>query len=138
MGKAIELIGAAQASELRTALRECSDEIADVVLSELEDIAAGVAEDARARVPHRSGAARASYKARGTAVVFGDGVPYVPWLEFGGSVGRKGPDGRGTVKRPMVKGGRYVYPAINASLADIEKRVDDLISQITGGYLEVE
>lgn len=129
----VELIGAAQAAELSYALRSVSDEVADVVASELEDIAKAVAADARKRVPHRTGRAQASYRANGSAIVFGDGVPYVPWLEFGGSVGRKG-----SVKRPYVREGRYVYPAINANLADIEARVDDLIAQMTAGYLEVE
>jgi hypothetical protein len=129
----VELVGAAQMAELKYALRSVSDEVADVVLSELEDIAKGVAADARKRVPYRSGRAQQSYKAQGSAIVFGDGVPYVPWLEFGGAVGRKG-----SVKRPYVREGRYVYPAINAAMADIEARVGDLIAQMTAGYLEVE
>jgi hypothetical protein len=129
----IQLIGAAQAAELRAALRNVSDDIGDLVMSELEDIAKGVAADARARVPHRTGRAARSYQSKGAAVSFGDGVPYVPWLEFGGDVGRKG-----SVRRRHVKGGRYVYPAINEHLADIEKRVDALISDATNGYLEVD
>lgn len=133
MGRPIELIGAAQAAELAYALREVSDEIADVVHAELEDIAKGVAADARARVPRRTGRAQASYKAVGSALSIGDGVPYVPWLEFGGKVGR----GEGS-RRPYIKGGRYLYPAINANLVDIEKRVDDLIAQMTAGYLVVD
>lgn len=126
-------IKAAQASELRTALREVSDEIADLVHSELEDIARTVAASARSKVPHRSGAAQSSYRAVGAAVSWGEGVPYVPWLEFGGKVGRKD-----SVKRPFVRKGRYVYPAIAEQMADIEKRVDDLIAAMTHGYLVVE
>jgi hypothetical protein len=129
----VELVGAAQMAELKYALRSVSDEVADVVLSELEDIAKGVAADARKRVPHRTGRAQASYRASGAAVVFGDGVSYVPWLEFGGAVGRKG-----SVTRPYIREGRYVYPAITAAMADIEARFDDLIAQMTAGYLEVE
>lgn len=134
MGKAAELVGAAQAAELRAALRDCSDDIADLVSSELEDIAKDVASDARGRVPQVTGAAAGSYRPRGTGVIFGGvDVPYVPWLEFGGAVGRKK-----AVIRPKVKGGRYLYPAIAENLADIEKRVDDLIGIATGGYLEVD
>lgn len=129
----MKLVGAAQAAELSYALRSVSDEVADVVMSELEDIAKAVAADARKRVPHRTGRAQASYRAQGTAVVFGDGVPYVPWLEFGGKVGRKD-----SVTRPHVRGGRYAYPALAANMAEVEKRVDDLIAAMTGGYLEVE
>ena len=126
-------IKAGQASELQTALRDVSDEIGDLVLSELEDIAKAVASDARARVPHRSGRAQASYRSSGAAVLWGDGVPYVPWLEFGGKVGRKD-----SVSRPYTRKGRYVYPAIAERMAEIEERVDDLISQLTAGFLEVE
>lgn len=133
MGKSVELVGAAQMSELRTALRQVSTDVEDVVASELERIAQGVAADARARVPRRSGAAQASYRARGTAVTFGDGVPYVPWLEFGGRVGRKK-----SVARPFIRAGRYAYPAINENLKDIEAQIDDLITGMTHGYLEVE
>lgn len=128
------LIGAAQASELRTALRNVSDDIADLVMSELEDIARGVAADASRLVPHRSGRAAASYRARGSAVEFGgEAAPYVPWLEFGGKVGRKD-----SVARPFVKRGRYLYPVMARDLADIEKRVDALIGQAAAGYLEVD
>ena len=126
-------VKAAQASELRTALREVSDEVGDLVQSLMEDIAKEVAADARSRVPTRTGTAAASYRASGETISFGTGVPYVPWLEFGGSVGRKK-----SIHRPYQRRGRYVYPAIAEHMADVEKRIDDLIEQATGGYLEVE
>lgn len=128
-----QLIKAGQVSELETALRELSDDMADLVLSELEDIAKDVAADARKRVPYRSGAAQASYRAKGSALSIGEGVPYVPWLEFGGRVGRKD-----SVSRPYKRGGRYLYPTIAEQMADIEKRIDALIADATNGYLVVE
>jgi hypothetical protein len=134
MAKAVELVGAAQAAELRAALRECSDDIGDLVFSELEDIAKTIVADVRGRVPRVTGAAAGSYRARAGGIIFGGpDVPYVPWLEFGGAVGGK----KATI-RPRVKGGRYLYPTIAENFADIEKRVDDLIGIATGGYLEVE
>lgn len=134
-----KLIGAAQASELATALRQVSDEVADVVHAELEDLARGIARDAAKLVPHRTGRAQASYRARGAAVTFGGpDAPYVPWLEFGGNVGRKNSAGKGTVPRNFVKRGRYLYPVLARDLKDIEKRVDQLISDMTNGYLEVD
>lgn len=126
-------VRAGQLSELRTALREVSDEIADVVHAELEDIAKTVAADARSRVPRNTGKAAATYRAEGATVTWGTGVAYVPWLEFGGAVGRKK-----SIKRPYQRKGRYVYPAIAEHMADVEKRIDDLIEAVTGGYLEVE
>lgn len=128
------LVGAAQMAEFKAALRHVSDDIGDLMLSELEDIARGVAQDASRLVPRRSGAAAASYRPQGPAVTFGGPqAPYVPWLEFGGKVGRSK-----SVSRPYVKRGRYLYPVIARDLADIEKRVDALIEQASNGWLEVD
>lgn len=73
--------------------------------------------DAAARVPKRSGALAGSIRARSTQsegrVVMGKArVPYAGFIEFGGRVG-KGRTGKGTgsVRRPFVPGGRYLYPA---------------------------
>lgn len=128
------VIKAAQMDELVKALHGLDDEIGDLAMSLLEDILREVAADARGRVPYRTGRARESYQVSGARITFGGPqAPYVPWLEFGGKTGRKK-----SVKRPYVKAGRYLYPAIGENLADVEKRIDDLISQITGGFLEVE
>ena len=128
------VISAAQLAELTAALRDLDDDIGDLAMSLLEDISRDIAADVRARVPYRTGRARQSYKVTGHSITFGgEQAPYVPWLEFGGKVGRKK-----TTKRPYIRKGRYLYPAIAENLDDIEKRVDDLISQITGGFLTVE
>lgn len=134
MGKAAEFIGAAQAAELQAALRELSDEAGDVLLSALEDIAKEVATGVAGKVPYRSGAARATYRAQGRAIAWGgESAPYVPWLEFGGKVGRKD-----SVSRPYSRKGRYLYPTIAEKMSDIAKRVDDLLSDAVNGYLEVD
>lgn len=65
---------------------------------------------AQPRVPvGKSGRARKSVKAKSTRtesrVVGGSTrVPYYPWLDFGGRVGRKR-----SVRRPFIQGGRYIY-----------------------------
>ena len=129
-----QLINAVQLEELRAALRDVGDDIGDLALSLLEEIASGVVADARSHVPQRTGRARATYRLRGTAIVFGDdSAPYVPWLEFGGKVGRHNSN-----LRAYNPQGRYVYPSIARNMADVERRVDDLISQITAGFLTVE
>lgn len=77
-----------------------------------------VRNDAAARVPRRSGALAGSIRARSTQsegrVVMGSPkrVPYAGFIEFGGNVGR-GRKGKntGSVHRPFVAGGRYLYPA---------------------------
>lgn len=78
---------------------------------------AAVVADAAANVPKVSGALAGSIRARSTRsearVVMGKAkVPYAGFIEFGGRVG-KGRTGRGTgsVRRPIVKAGRYLYPA---------------------------
>lgn len=69
---------------------------------------------ARPRVPHRSGKAAASIRAQSTraAVRVSEGgarAPYMPWLDFGGRVGR----GK-SVKRPFIKEGRFIYAGLSA------------------------
>lgn len=79
-----------------------------VALNKSADIVVGAA---RPRIPKRSGRAQASVKARSTRtavrVVGGSKrVPYYPWLDFGGAVGRNK-----SVRRAFLKDGRYIYRA---------------------------
>ena len=78
-----------------------------VALNEAVDI---VVDDARPRIPSRSGKARRSVRAASTVGakvrIKGGGrrAPYYPWLDFGGRVGRAK-----SVRRPFLKEGRYIY-----------------------------
>jgi hypothetical protein len=68
-----------------------------------------VVDDARPRIPRRSGRARGSVRSRSTqtfARITGGGAkaPHYPWLDFGGRVGR-----RGSIRRPFLTEGRYIY-----------------------------
>lgn len=70
-----------------------------------------VVDAARPKIPTRSGKAKASVKSRSTrtaARVVGGSkrVPYYPWLDFGGKVGRNK-----SIRRPFIKDGRYIYNA---------------------------
>lgn len=70
-----------------------------------------VVDDARPRIPTRSGAARGSVRvqsAESFARVIGGSTraPYYPWLDFGGAVGRNH-----SIRRPYLKDGRYIYKA---------------------------
>lgn len=87
-------------TDLPKALRVAFNGCADVVVN-----------DARGSIPTKSGKAKASVKSRSTStasrVVGGSkSVPYYPWLDFGGRVGKGG-----SVKRPFIKHGRYIYNA---------------------------
>ncbi len=87
-------------SDLPKALRIALNEAADVVVS-----------DVVPRVPRKTGRAQASIKARSTRTearvsAGGARASYYPFLDFGGSVGRKK-----SVKRAFFSEGRYLFPS---------------------------
>ncbi len=86
-------------SEAPKALRVAGNQAAQLVV-----------DNARPRVPRRSGKAAGSIKARSTQTATkiasgGRAAPYMPWLDYGGKVGRNN-----TASRPFIADGRYVYP----------------------------
>lgn len=81
----------------------------------------------RPQIPVKTGAARASLKARSTRTsariaVGGKKASYYPWLDFGGKTGRKG-----SVVRPFYKAGRYLYPTLGKVrpliLAELDQQI---------------
>ena len=105
--------------ELPKALRMAFNAAADIVV-----------QDARPGIPTKSGKAKGSVKARSTQTasrVVGGGtkVPYYPWLDFGGRVGK----GK-SIRRPFLKEGRYIYNAYFKN----QKRYAELLEQ---GLLDV-
>lgn len=128
--------------ELNAALKALDADAQKAMSAALKEIAEGVASDVRSLVPRRSGRLAASYKprgsAKGAAIAFGgSSAPYAPWIEFGGSVG-KGHDRRaphsGATKRAIVKGGRYLYPAIGDNMEDVAEKVAEAIDAIVSAY----
>lgn len=101
-----------------------------VALNGAADIVLGAA---RPQVPKRTGRAAATLRARSTRdkVRVAEGsarAPYVPWLDFGGRVGRKK-----AIQRRFIKDGRYIYPAyyehrdqliagLSAALTDVARQ----------------
>jgi hypothetical protein len=84
--------------DLPKAVRLAFNESADLVV-----------DDARPRVPRRSGRAQRSLRSRSTqtrARVSGGGARarHYPWLDFGGRVGVAG-----SIRRPFLTEGRYIY-----------------------------
>lgn len=96
--------------EFRAKLRAV-DKTAPKQLRVAGNAAAGIVVDAaKPAVPVLKGRAKASIRSASTqsaARVRGGGnrAPYLPWLEFGGRVGRNN-----SVKRRHVKEGRYIWP----------------------------
>lgn len=85
---------------------------------------------ARPRVPSKSGKAQGSVRASSTrtaARVTGGGarVPYYPWLDFGGRVGRKR-----AVHRAFLPGGRYIY-------AGYQARRDEVTAEVAAAVVRV-
>ena len=97
--------------EFSQALKRLDSDMPKVLRVGLNSVADLVVDQAMPRIPSRSGRARRSVKARSTRtavrVVGGSArVPYYPWLDFGGRVGRGH-----AIKRPFLKEGRYIYRA---------------------------
>lgn len=115
-------------SDLPKALRLAMNEAANVIV-----------DYAQPRVPRRSGRAARSIKARSTRTAVriqggGARVPYYPWLDFGGRVGRKR-----SINRPFMKEGRYIYAGFHAKRATFEQvLVESLIKTARSAGVEVD
>lgn len=94
---------------------------------------------AKPQVPVQSGKAVGTVKARSTrtsARVTGGSakVPYYPWLDFGGRVGRNK-----SVKRPWQSAGRYIYPGYTSNVDKIhEALIDALLDVARQAGIEVD
>lgn len=99
-------------AELRTALRAMGGGLDKALSADLLKIAELIAQRTRSVMPEISGHAKGTIRAfvtrGGARVSEGDGTAsdYVGWLDFGGHVGI-----RGSVSRPIIKTGRYLYPS---------------------------
>lgn len=85
----------------------------------------GLVDRARPLIPSLTGKARGSLKAQSSqrearVVAGGARVPYVPWLEFGGRVGRKK-----SIARPFLPNGRYLFPTFKKVYPDVVSAVAD-------------
>jgi len=112
--------------ELQGAFRQIDAKLPKELREHFMDIATHVASTAAAKVPRRTGAAANSIKPRatqrGASVAFSDSggsVPYYPWLDFGGKVGKGG-----SIVRSFIPKGRYIYPTIAGQSDEIERMAD--------------
>jgi|SRR5689334_3043361 len=120
MSEAIKITGL---SEFTRNLKRLDAEVPKLQRKALNDAAEIVLGYARPRIPHRSGRAAASLKAKSTQTAVrvaagGTKAPYYPWLDFGGRVGRKK-----RTKRPFIGEGRYIFPALRAKREEFEAAV---------------
>lgn len=130
--------------EFQAALKSMDGESQKMLRLVLNDAAQIVVDAAKPRVAFRHGAARASMKVQSSqrearVKAGGAKVPYYPWLDFGGQVGpgRTGPR-TGTVNRPFIRVGRYIYPAYAARRAAVLRRMETGLADLaTGAGLDV-
>ena len=103
----------------------------------MRDAADVVAQEARSRVPSRTGTAKDSIRATAggnTAYVKGGKarVPYYGWLDFGSRTPNRGQSRSvgpwsGTGSGPQ--GGRFIYPAIDAKERQIAELVEEAVNR---------
>lgn len=104
----IKIEGLAQFSR---GLRKIDKDLPKVLRVANNEGAEIVAATTRRIMAKRSGKGAKSVKTKSTRTAArvsegGNRAPYVPWLDFGGHVGR-----RHATARPFIKVGRYLYPS---------------------------
>lgn len=109
-------------ADLPKAMRLAANEAAQVVVDE-----------AQRHVPRRSGKAAKSIKARSTRTAArvdsgGNRAPYMPWLDYGGKVGKND-----SASRPFIADGRYVYPAFRSKRQQVEDTYRAALDRIIVG-----
>ncbi len=122
-------------------LKRLDNDLPKALRLALNDAANIIVDDAKPRVPSRSGKAKRSVKAQSTRtkarVVGGGGrALYYPWLDFGGRVGRNR-----SVSRPFKKEGRYIYKAYFAAKRSGEFQdalTENLIKVASSAGIEVD
>ena len=122
--------------EVRRWFAQFEPDLLPVMRDELRSAVANtVVPSVVSRVPQRTGDAAASVRATGGGAVTyvvagGASAPYFGWLDFGGHLRKQG-ERRNDQFRPVIKGGRYVYPGIKAArpylFRAVEKAVDTTI-----------
>jgi hypothetical protein len=124
----VEVIGL---TELQRSLKDIEPALKKEFNKELRKIGNKVAAEVRAKMPVKTGRARASVKSgvrNGMAYVQGGKatVPYYAWLDFGGPTRSRGPNGpwRNGWKpgrREFIQRGRYLYPTVDEMQPEVEK-----------------
>jgi hypothetical protein len=84
----------------------------------------------KGKMPRDTGHAAGTVKARSTRTEtrIQEGstrYPYVPWLDFGGRVGRKR-----SIKRRFIKEGRYLYAGLGANYDEFEQLLTEKLIEV--------
>lgn len=113
--------------EFESALKKLDAGLMPELKAQFLGIANRIAGIIAGKVPVLTGAAAGSVTAHGTLkgaqiTAGGARVPYYPWLDFGGSVGR----GKANL-RPFVPEGRYMFPVIHSEREATEAAAKDAL-----------
>jgi hypothetical protein len=128
-GKQTVEINTAEARRLARQFDGLGGDVQKDVNREVGLITGRMVQRIRARVPSKSGRARASVRAKGGKITAGGpGAPHYPWLEFGGST--KVPGAGRRVRRDFVKTGRYIFPTISEGKAKDLEAVEKAVARV--------
>lgn len=125
--------------EFQAALRTMNAELPRQLRIALNEASGLVIDYAGPRMPSRTGAARASLKARSSqrearVAMGGRRAPYAGWLDFGGQGRRPGRP----PARPFIKEGRYVYAGLRVRRDEITETMTRALTELaTGAGLQV-
>ncbi len=127
MAEAIRIEGL---KEFRAGLKRMDKGLPKGIRVALNSVVDIVVDDARPRIPRRSGAAAASLKSQSTQTkarikAGGNRARYFPWLDFGG---RTGP-GR-SIERPFYKKGRYVWLSFADKRDEVTAALDGALAGV--------
>lgn len=116
--------------EFSKALRKLDAEAAKGIRLVNNEAAEIVVAKARPRIKRVTGRAAGSLKLRSTRTLVrisagGPRAPYYPWLDWGGRTGI-----RRSVVRPFLKQGRYIYPALHESRAEVQSAMERGLTRI--------
>ena len=116
--------------EFNRALRQLDNELPRMLRLAMNKAAGVVVDYGQAHMVRRTGRAARTIKARSTrtSVRVSEGssrARYVPWLDFGGKVGRAR-----SVSRPYISGGRYLYPALTDKRDEIKAALESALGEV--------
>lgn len=123
-------------AEVRKYIRKLHPDLVPVLRTELKyAVSTIVVPNIRRRVPERTGRARKSVRSQSKGnqilIVAGNAkVQYFGWLDYGGELKGRGRGRNQTIRRPFDGGGRYVYPGIYSTQAQLVQAAGRAVDKI--------
>jgi hypothetical protein len=127
---AVEPIKVTGLREFNRDLKKIDKDLPKVLRLANNDVAQLIVDWAKPKFPKKTGAAARTVKVASTRteVRVREGsakVPYVPWLDFGGRVGRAR-----SIKRAFYSDGRYLWPGLIANREQATERLAERLMEV--------